>query len=829
MSMKNSTQPKPGPSLGRRSFLINSSTAIGALVLGFKLPLVSRAEAAVGDAGEVNAYVSIGADGRVTILYGGSELGQGSMSGLAQILAEELKVNWEDVAVEQADYTGVGVRYLNKPVTYLTGGSSAVRRQHDQLRNAGAAAREMLVTAAAAKMIPPRDVSECRAEGGIVYGPTESFTYGELVEDAAALDIPTAPRWTDSSEYQIIGKRLPRLDIPLKVNGRAKYGIDVRLNGMVYASVKHCPVFGGTMKSLPQKPSGAIAVVPLAAPESRGATSKGDINAVAVVTNSNTWKAMQAAKSLRVSWKLPPESADMDDATILSQAEDLMANGEAFLAEDPVGDVDEGLATAWSAIDSTYYLPYVSHVCMEVLNCTVDYRGDSCEIWCPVQAAAWVHAEAVNLTGLPKENIVVHTTFLGGGLGRKIERDYYSQAIQVGIAVKTPVKLTWMREEDTRFDQYRPMALINVRAGLDADGNVAAWYYRHVSPSISRQRGRYTNRDGVVVADSQATEGQTGLPYAFSNSRSEWVEHTSQVPVGYWRSVGHSLNAFAVESAIDELADAALKDPMEFRKQLMADHPRALAVVEAADNWSQWRHSLPSGHAWGMAFSEAFGSLVCQVVEISGSTTSINVLRVTCVVDCGTAINPGSVEMQMQSGIIHGLNAALWGGQSFVSGAPQVANFNRIRMLRVKEAPTVDVHIIENDYPLGGIGEPGVPPIAPAVANAYYQLTGVRVRTLPFFPNGGGTGGTTTSSTTSSTSTSTSTSSSTTSGTPVEFQGSISWVGSSSLIISGKTIIITSSTSVQVQGGTFKVGQQAQGKGLQQANGDIIASTIQAE
>jgi len=237
----------------------------------------------------------------------------------------------------------------------------------------------------------------------------------------------------------------------------------------------------------------------------------------------------------------------------------------------------------------------------------------------------------------------------------------------------------------------------------------------------------------MTAADSQATEGQYGLPYAFASSRSEWVEHTGQVPVGYWRSVGHSLNAFAVESAIDELAVLAGKDPMAYRKELMAEHPRALAVVEAADAMSQWRHSLGSGRAWGMAFSEAFGSLVCQVVEISGSDTSINVRRVTCVVDCGTAINPGSVEMQMQGGIIHGLNAALYGGQSFVSGAPQVANFNRLKFLRVKDAPRVEVHIIESGEPLGGIGEPGVPPIAPAVANAYFQLMGKRLRTLPFF------------------------------------------------------------------------------------------------
>ena len=815
MNAKDIPQPGAAPSIDRRSFLAGASAAAGGLVLGFDLPLASRAEAS-GTEAQIHAYLRIGTDERVTILYGGSELGQGTMSGLAQILAEELKVRWEDVSVEQADYTSTGIRYVagsyNKPVTYLTAGSGAVRRQHDQLRNAGAAAREMLIAAGAARMIPPAAVADCWAENGRVYCPSASFSFGELAEDAALLPVPASPAWTDPADYQAIGKTLPRQDIPLKVNGRAKYGIDVRLPGMLYASVKHCPVFGGTLKGTPRKPSGAIAVVPLAAPESRGATKAGDINAVAVVTDSNTWKAMQAAKSLRAGWNIPAASAAMDDAEIRLQAEELMYFGQAHLAEPEVGEVDTALAEAAASIDSTYFLPYVSHICMEVLNCTVDYRGDSCEIWCPVQAAAWVMSEAAALTGLPTDRITVHVTFLGGGLGRKIERDYYSQAIQVGMAIKKPVKLTWTREEDTRFDQYRPMALINVKAGLNDGGGVAFWAYRHVSPSISRQRGR-----SLTSADGQATEGQTALPYAFASSRSEWIEHTAQIPVGYWRSVGHSLNAFAVESAIDELADLAGKDPMEFRKGLMAGHPRALNVVEAADAASQWRHALPADRAWGMAFSEAFGTLVCQVAEISGSETSLLVHRVACAVDCGTAINPGSVEMQMQSGIIHGLNAALWGGQSFAGGAPQVANFNNIRMLRVKEAPDVDVHIVASGEALGGIGEPAVPPIAPAVANAYYRLTGIRIRSLPFFPNGGGgtsTGGGGTTATTGGT---------------VEFQGSITSVGSGWLIVSGMTIIITSSTQIDVKGGTFKVGQKAQGVGQKQANGDIVATKIAAE
>lgn len=570
------SRPLDGPSLDRRSFLVNASTTAGALVLGFSLPIVSRARAAAGDA-ELHAYVRIGADESVTITYGGSELGQGTMSGLAQIFAEELKVNWADVVIEQAELWGGGLNYLGKPVCYFTAGSSAVRGQHDQLRNAGAAAREMLITTGATRM--GASPAQCWAENGVVYGPSlQSFTYGELADAAAMLPIPTDPSWTEPADYTTIGKTLPRKDIPLKVNGRAKYGIDVHLGpDMFYASVQHCPVFGGVMRRKPRKPAGAMAVVPLTAPESRGATTAGDINAVAVVTDSNTWKAMQAAKRLSVDWVIPAESADLDDEVMRLEAEDLMLNGAAIPAEDPVGDAEGALAHAKTGIDATYSLPYVSHVCMEVLNCTVDYRGDSCEIWCPVQAASWVVSEAAKLSGLAPGQITVHTTFLGGGLGRKIERDYYSQAIQVGMALGRPVKLTWTREEDTRFDQYRPMALINVQAGIDDNGAVA-WKYRHVSPSILKQRGWLWGG-----SDSQATEGQTHLPYGFDHSLSEWVEHPAKVPVGFWRSVGHSLNAFAVESAIDELAYATVRDPIDLRKELMAGYPRALAVVEAAD------------------------------------------------------------------------------------------------------------------------------------------------------------------------------------------------------------------------------------------------------
>ena len=353
-----------------------------------------------------------------------------------------------------------------------------------------------------------------------------------------------------------------------------------------------------------------------------------------------------------------------------------------------------------------------------------------------------VQNTVVALTGLPVAAIKVHTMYLGGGLGRKIEQDYVSQAVQVAMAVGKPVKLIGSREEDFGHDQYRPMAAVHVKAGIDSAGNIAAWYYRNVSPSILGQRG--TLKPAAV--DSQAIEGSNGLSYAIGQKVTEWVPLPAGIPVGFWRLVGSSIHAFAVESMIDELAAAAGKDPFDFRYQNLTLDPRATGVLKAADTLSSWRKSLPAGHAWGMAITKAFNTWVCEVVDISGSATSLKVNRIACVVDCGQVINPGSVEAQMQGGIAHGLNAALWGAITFTAGVAQQRNFNRYRMMRPSEMPAITVKVIPGDNAPSGIGEPGVPPIAPALANAFFKLTGKRVRSLPFFTGAtmsddGGSGG----------------------------------------------------------------------------------------
>ena len=723
----------------RRNFL---ATTAGGFTLSFFLPTPDKfAEAAVLGGGlsqvKVNSYIRISPDNTVTVMFGGCELGQGTMSGLAQIVAEDLRVDWSQIRVEQA----LGDANPGT-ISYGTGGSSGVRSRFRALRLAGATAKDMLLSAAV--VMGGGKKAMYSASNCVVTGNGKSFTYAQLASTAAAQPVPTVPPPPDGN-FRIIGTTVPRVDIPLKVNGSAVYGIDVKIPEMVYASVKHCPTIGGTVKGTVKTPQSAIAAVPLFSTDNRGViiagvAGVGPYYAVGVVVdgpNANTWAAVQAAQSIQVSWTIPAASADIDSAKIATAAAALMTNDVLAVPAESAGDTIGALASAAKIVDATYTLPYLAHACMEVVNCTVNLTATSCEMWAPTQSASGAVKLISTLTGLPYSAITVHTTFLGGGLGRKIELDFVSQAVQIAMAVKKPVKLVWPRSEDFTHDLYRPAAFIHVKAGVTGN-SIRGWNYRTVTQSIAQQRGR----PGL---DGQAVEGAVKLHYTIPDRKVDWVPHPVGLPVGYWRSVGASLNCFAVESMIDELALAAGIDPIQFRQNLMGADPRAKAVVDTAAQKSLWRLSLPKGHAWGVAFGESFATQVCHVVEISAPTaSSITVHRVTTVLDCGIAVNPGQIEAQMQGGIVHGMSAALYGQITFTSGVPGVTNFNKYRMVRPHEMPTVDVTILQYNLsqvqdpakplPIGGIGEPGVPPIAPAIANAYFKLTGKRVRNLPFFP-----------------------------------------------------------------------------------------------
>ena len=746
MTTRNATHEiLEAPAASRRAFL--TTTAKG-LVVTFALPVIGRSaavHAATPPTAEqlADAYVHIGTDGSITLAFGGAEMGQGAMSGLAQILAEELMVDWNAIRVAQS--------LVDPIVSYFTGGSSAVSGRYATLRKAGAAARERLIAAAMATTGDTNRDHYSAQSATVVYtnpttAPVTTWRYADLASLASSQPAPADLRLTDPSRFRLIGQPLPRVDIPAKVDGSAKYGIDTWLPNMVFAAIKHSPVIGGTLASVPSTPSGAIAVVPCRASDSRGAVVANTVNAVAVVA-SNTWLAMRLASGLSAKWNVPASTAGVDSAGILAQAQSLMTNGTALAAEPspPAGTSAADYATALRpsvmaalgtpTVDATYTLPYLAHATMEVPSCAVNivFSGatpQSCEIWAPTQGASAAAGVAAALTGLPASKIVVHTTFLGGGLGRKFEMDYVSQAIQVAMAVKRPVKLTWRREEDLAHDQYRPFALVNAKARLDA-GKIAAWTYRNVSQAILGQRGWLP--PGAV--DSQAVEGSVRLPYGLGTHLVEWVPLPVGIPVGFWRSVGSSINAFVVESMMDELALAAHVDPFQFRYDNMTDD-RARAVLWAADLMSSaWRKSLPSGHAWGVAIAESFGTCVAHVVEVSQPATgSLKVHRVATVIDCGTVINPDSVEAQMQGAIVHALNATLWGQITFTAGKAAQTNFNSYRAMRIGEMPQVSVQIVTSANAPSGVGEPGVPPLAPAITNAYARLTGTRVRTLPMFP-----------------------------------------------------------------------------------------------
>jgi len=706
------------PALARRTFLTASVAAGGGLMIGFSN--TKSAKAAVPTA-TVNAWVIIGTDESIQILSSGAEMGQGVLSSMPQIIAEELMVDWTKVTTAASPSSP---QYLN-PVTHsrVTGGSNNIRSWFAPLLTAGAAAREMLVSAAAQQWALPSVTGLQAVNGTVVNTATNQvLTYGQLAAAAALLPVPTSPAILSATNgYHLIGQPVQRPDIPLKVDGSAVFGIDVRIPGMVYAAIKNAPIYGGTVASVGAAPAGAQ-VVNLG-------------NAVAV-TGSTTWGAFQNAGKVSVQWKYPAGASTVSSATVAAQAATLMANGPAAVGE-KIGDLASSMATATQTLTMTYSLPYLAHACMEVLNATANVTPTSCEVWAPTQGSDLNVYTAMALTGLTADKITIHQTFLGGGLGRKFEQDFVAQAILASKALGKPVHLTWSREEDFGHDMYRPMALSKVTAGLDASGNIVGWNNRLVAPSVLETHFPQYVVNGL---DTGAIEGATDLIYAMPARLVDYAMLNSTIPVGFWRSVGDSVNVFVVESAIDELAYAAGKDPLAFRQGLITD-PRALGVLNAAAALAGWGTSI-TGHARGIAVYKGFGSYVAQVVELAALTaTTYKAVRICCAIDCGPVVNPDTVVAQIQSGIVHGLTAAQWAQVTFTGGKSNVHNFNNYAMIRMKDMPHIDVQIISNPTgPVGGVGETGVPAVAPALANAYFALTGTRVRTLPMFtaPSMGG-------------------------------------------------------------------------------------------
>ncbi len=737
--------------VSRRTFLRVGAAAGGGLLLSFRFPaLVQSAAAAATPPAETfapNAFIRIDRAGRVTLIMHKVEMGQGTYTSMPMLLAEELEVDLSQVQLEAAppDET-----LYSEPLFgfQVTGGSSSVRGAWEPLRRAGATARSLLVTAAAETW--KVDPGACRAEHGtVIHGATgRTLTYGAIVDKAATLPVPKEVALKNPKDFKLIGTPAKRLEGRAKVDGTAQFGIDVRLPGMKVATVAACPVFGGKLVSVDDtkaKPiKGVHQVVRLD-------------NAVAVV-GEHMWAAQQGLAALDIKWDEGP-NAKLSTADIVQQLEAASRKSGVVAREE--GDVAKAMADAARRVEAVYEVPFLAHATMEPINCTVHVRPDGCDVWVGTQVQARAQAAAAQATGLPAKRVRVHNHLLGGGFGRRLEVDFVFQAAQIAKQVEGPVKVIWTREEDIQHDMYRPYYYDRIAAGLDAQGRPVAWTHRIAGPSIMARWAPRTFRAvravglrGVISMlkglDLDVVEGAAEPPYDLPNIRMDYVrqeppgdswttlgthESGEGIPTAFWRGVGPTHSIFVVESFIDELAAVAQEDPVAYRRALLGKSPRARAVLDLAAEQAGWGRPLPAGSGRGVSVQYAFGSYLAQVAEVTVSKDgAVRVPRVVCAVDCGITVNPGTVKAQMESGIIFGLTAALFGEITFKDGRVQQQNFNDYRLLRINEAPAIKVYLVQSDAAPGGIGEPGTSALAPAVTNAIFAATGRRIRKLPVKP-----------------------------------------------------------------------------------------------
>jgi isoquinoline 1-oxidoreductase beta subunit len=716
--------------LSRREFVTRTGLALSGLVISVHLPAFAGAGLGARKTGTVlspSVFLQISPEGTITVWLTKSEMGQGVHTAIPMIVAEELEVDLGSITVEQATADP-------KFGPQGTAGSSSISGLWEPLRTGAAQAREMLIGAAARVWGVP--AAECRAENAVVVHPASQrrATYGELVPVAAALRVPETPKLKDPTTFRIVGRKTARLDSPAKVDGSARYGLDTRVSGMLHACIARCPVFGRDITAFDATKAKAVPGVREIVPLPRGEIKfeSGRIfrlaGCVAVVADS-TWAAIQGCRALECSWEQGPD-AELDSERLFRMFRDRAA--QAGSAGRNEGDAPLALERAARVIEATYELPFLAHATMEPMNCIADVRPGRCEIWAPTQTQTTARRVAERLTELPPEAVIVHTTLLGGGFGRRLEADFVIDAVRVSKAIGRPVQVVWTREHDMQHDAYRPASYHLLRAGLDPSGKVIAWLHRVVGPSISGWRAPDLMRSDPAGIAEQALDGASDLPYAFPNLRVEYCPITTPVPVGYWRSVYASQNCFANESFVDELARASGRDPFELRRELLAGAPRHLKVLELAAEKAGWDRPPPTGRYRGIATHKLFSdTIVAQVAEVSVGGAGIQVHRVVCAVDCGLVVNPDTVVAQMESGIVYGLSAALKGAITLEGGRVKQSNFHDYPVLRMNEMPRVEVHIVESTESPHGVGEQAVPPIAPAVANAVAVATGKPVRRLP--------------------------------------------------------------------------------------------------
>jgi isoquinoline 1-oxidoreductase subunit beta len=706
--------------MNRRSFIVSSAAVTGGLALGFRLPFGGPDVARAQDGSpEVGVWVAIGPDDTVNIRVVRSEMGQGTITGLAQLVADELECNWSKVRIEYPT-PGESVKRKRAWGDFSTGGSRGIRESHEYVRKGGAAARLMLTQAAANQWKVP--VAECSAANSVItHGPTKRrLRYGQVAEAAAKLPVPQDVKLKDPKEWKLIGKPIKRLDTADKVVGKTVYGVDVKLPGLLNAAIKDCPVFGGKVKSFDAAKVESMRGV-------KKVVQVGD-SAVAVVADT-WWRAKTALDALPIVWD-EGENVKVSSATIAEVLKAGLDAEQAFVGNQN-GNAKEALAGAAKKIEAVYAYPFQNHACMEPMNITVRYTPEKCEAWGPTQNGEGAFAAMLAASGLPSDKVDVYKTMLGGGFGRRgAVQDYVHQAVLVAKAAGQPVKLLWTREEDIRHDFYRPMAMARFTAGLDASGMPVAWRVRVTGPSILANLFPQRLANGV---DQSFANGFTEeMAYAVPNYEVGYAMRTTHVPVGFWRSVNHSQNGFFRESFIDEMAHAAGQDPYQYRRKLLSKDPVRLAVLDAAAQKAGWDKPAAEGVSRGIALVEAYGSMCAQVAEASvGGKGEIRVHRVVAAVDTGHVVNPEILRAQTESAIVYGLTAALYGAITIENGRVQQGNFDDYEMVRLAEMPVVETVLVPSGGFWGGGGEPGVPPLAPALCNAIFAATGKRIRSLP--------------------------------------------------------------------------------------------------
>lgn len=699
----------------REALLLGISAATGGLLLGCAAPrTIPVGSRSASGPTQLNAWVSIAPDGIITLITPGAELGQGVYTSLPMILAEDMEADFADVRIAFCGYDPA----FNNPIKgyQATGQSAAVRGYFPLLRRIGAGARDMLLAAAAERWHV--SMSECAARASVVWHSKSGRKagFGELAADAARQTPPAEPALKAIGQFRLIGTRVVRKDTAVKVDGSAQYAADLTLPGMVYAAVRVSPVAGGRMVKLDDT-------------RARGASGVLDVvrvdGGVAVVARG-WWQAQKALDLLEL--EFDGGAAGVTSASIGATLDSAVSKGSLLVRE--MGDVEAALRGSVSVLVREYKVPYLAHATMEPMSCVASVEGDRCIVWAPTQGPTVAHAAAARAAGVPPGNVQVHRMFIGGGFGRRYETDFVTQVVQISRAVGRPVKLLWSREEDMTHDFYRPAAHMRYRAGLTADGSLLGVDIVGACGSIlARMRGDLGGK-----ADAMSVDGVLDREIAVANLRIRHAAVESPLPVGMWRSVSHSQNGFFKESFMDELAYAAGRDPYEYRRALFAGTRQAV-VLELAAGRAGWGMPLPPGRARGIAIVASYGSIVAQVVEVSLQGGEPRVHRVVCAVDCGLAIDPHNIAAQMESGVVYGLSAALWGNITVAGGAVEQRNFHQYRVLRMNEMPKIETYIVPSAEPPGGIGECAVPPIAPAIANALFALTGKRIRILPIANN----------------------------------------------------------------------------------------------